>query len=171
MLGLERTQEARVAGFTDPNIGRPRMEEEEEPGFGVGFSPVQPLSRARSVARDTEVEEAAPALTEQHVEMISQLSAQLLAERNKILDDEKLGPKQKLKLLEANRRLILNIGGGTVAKTENVVYGLIVFASVTTIILAALTTFADLPSEVALAFISTVAGGLIATVAQKIRRL
>jgi hypothetical protein len=36
----------------------------------------------------------------------------------------------------------------------------LVFTGLTTVILAALTTFADLPSEVALDLISTVAGGL-----------
>jgi hypothetical protein len=167
---MHRSGVMEVAGFTGSNVPRPRMEEEDDPGLALGFRPPR-SARARVFADETTVDSESSEVAAQRVNLLNSLSTSLLEERGTILKDAKFSPREKVKLLEANRRVLLNVSGGSTTKTENVVYGLIIFASVTTVVLASLTTFAGLPSEVALAFISTVAGGLIATVAQKIRQL
>ena len=95
----------------------------------------------------------------------------LLEERQQILRDDRLKVKEKLRLLESNRLALLLAHGGTVRKTENVVYGILGFGAVVLIILALLTTFAHLPAEVTLSFVGTVLGGTIATIAQKLGKI
>jgi hypothetical protein len=95
----------------------------------------------------------------------------IFAERLRILDDERLSPRMKLRLLEANRRAMAQASGGRVFATESVVYALLAFGAIVIIVLACLTAFSNLPSEVTLSFTGTVVGGMIVTVAQKIGRL
>lgn len=61
--------------------------------------------------------------------------------------------------------------GGSVRKTDSVVYGILIFGGVVLTVLAFLTSFAGLPSEVTLAFVGTVLGGTIATIAQKLGKI
>ena len=74
-------------------------------------------------------------------------------------------------LLDENRKTLVVATGGTVRKTDSVVYSILVFGGVVLIILALLTTYANLPSEVTLAFVGTVLGGVIATIAQKLGKI
>lgn len=135
--------------------------EEEEGGFG-------PSHGGGIVSLRTTAPEVSPAGT-------STLSAELVRllaeERAKILDNDNYSAKEKLALLEDNRKAIVVANGGTVRRTENVVYGLLAFGSVGLIVLALLTTFAGLPHEVTLSFVGTVLGGTIATIAQKLGNL
>jgi hypothetical protein len=94
----------------------------------------------------------------------------LAAERKTILEMD-IHPWWKRRLLESNRRAIVNATGGRVFATENVVYALIAFSALVIVVLAALTAFWNLPKEVTLTFVGTVVGGLVATIAQKIGRL
>jgi uncharacterized membrane protein len=99
-----------------------------------------------------------------------ELAQQIAAEREEIIKLD-INPWQKQRLLESNRRAIVNALGGSTFNTESVVYVLILLSCVTVIILAALTAFWDLPKEVTLTFVGTTVGGLVATIAQKIGRL
>lgn len=96
---------------------------------------------------------------------------ELIAERHAILADSKLKAKERLRLLESNRQTIVVVSGGTIKKTENVVYSILVFGAVVIVILALLTVFGGLPPEVTLTFVGTVLGGTIATIAQKLGKL
>ena len=102
---------------------------------------------------------------------VGKLIEKLLEEREAIIGNDSLSPRDKIKLLESNRKAIVMVRGGHIVGTEKVVYSLIGMSTVVTIVLACLTTFSDLPQEVTLTFTGTVVGGLIATVAQKIGRL
>lgn len=102
---------------------------------------------------------------------VGKLIEKLIEEREAIIANDSLSPRDKIKLLESNRKAIVMVRGGHIVGTEKVVYSLIGMSTVVTIVLACLTTFSDLPQEVTLTFTGTVVGGLIATVAQKIGRL
>ena len=69
----------------------------------------------------------------------------LMAEREAILADARLSARQKARLLEVNRQTIVVTNGGTIKKTENVVYAILVFGGVMIGVLALLTVFAGLP--------------------------
>src|SRR5690242_14618279 len=60
--------------------------------------------------------------------------SRLLEERQQILGDERLKVKEKLRLLESNRLALLLAHGGTVRKTENVVYGILAFGALVLLI-------------------------------------
>ena len=96
---------------------------------------------------------------------------QLAKERQTILDDPNSKPREKLKLLESNTKSLAISTGGTVTGTENVVYGILIFGGVVLTILALLTAFAGLSSEVTVAFVGTVLGGTMATIAQKLGKI
>ncbi len=140
-----------------------RLEEEEEAdddypsriGFNAELSPPERPSHAHS---GNELD-------------MSDAIHQLMQERRLIVDNDQLSTRDKLKLLETNRKALVIARGGTVRKTENVVYGILMFGGVVVIILALLTTFAGLPAEVTLSFLGTVLGGTIATIAQKLGKL
>jgi hypothetical protein len=76
-----------------------------------------------------------------------------------------------LKLLESNRKAFVLIKGGTIKKTENIVYAVLVFSGVLIVTLALLNTFSNLSTEITLTFMGTVLGGTIATITQKIGKL
>jgi hypothetical protein len=99
-----------------------------------------------------------------------ELARKIAEERPQILSLD-VSPWQKQRLLESNRRAIVNALGGSTFNSESVVYVLIGFSSLTVIVLSVLTAFWDLPKEVTLTFVGTTAGGLLATIAQKIGRL
>lgn len=135
--------------------------EEEEGGFGSSSGGV-PVTRLMEAA-STEPGIPMPVNTE-FVRVLAE-------ERRKIIDNDKLSSKEKLALLDDNRKAMVVANGGTVKRTENVVYGILVFGGVLLVILALLTTFAGLPHEVTLSFVGTVLGGTIATIAQKLGNL
>lgn len=99
------------------------------------------------------------------------LLRQLTEERRTILNDPKLSTRERLRLLESNRETIVLASGGSIKKTENVVYSILIFGAAVIIILALLTVFGGLPSEVTLTFVGTVLGGTIATIAQKLGKI
>jgi uncharacterized membrane protein affecting hemolysin expression len=68
----------------------------------------------------------------------------IMDERRQILADDRLNVKAKLRLLENNRLTLVAARGGTIRKTENIVYGILVFSAVMLVILALLTTYAKL---------------------------
>ena len=104
-------------------------------------------------------------------EVLHELITQLMAERQSILSQEKLSPRQKIALLETNRKALVIARGGSVRKTENVVYSILIFSSIVLVVLACLTAFANLPQEVTLAFVGTVVGGTISIIAQKLGKM
>jgi hypothetical protein len=142
-----------------------RMEEEEEielmekprMGFAATVERTQPAAAEKEEAR------AIPDKTALH---------QLLEERRRIVD-AKLSTRSKLRLLQANRDAMIVAQGGNVTsrKRENVVYSILIFGGVVTVILALLTVQLQLPAEITLTFVGTVLGGTIATVAQKIGKI
>ena len=98
------------------------------------------------------------------------LLTQLAGEREKIIQGN-YSTSEKLKLLDDNRKAMVIAKGGRIAKSENVVYGILLFGGVLVIVLAILTVLAGLPPEVILSFVGTVLGGTIATIAQKLGKL
>ena len=106
-------------------------------------------------------------------EKTEHLLSEVLMERRAILTDEKLGTKDKLKLLEANHRTLLVMRGGRVKtfKTELVVFGILGFSAILLIVLSVLNVKAKLPTEITLTFLGTTLGGVIATIAQKLGRI
>jgi hypothetical protein len=142
-----------------------RMEEEEEEGWvkakgSVGFlTPAegQPGEQQRAASRIPEV--------------VADLLRSLALERQKILDNDKLSAKEKLALLDENRKALTVGTGGRVTKTDSVVYGILIFGGAVLVILALLTAFANLPKEVTISFVGTVLGGVIATIAQKLGKI
>jgi hypothetical protein len=148
-----------------------RMEEEEEEGWTppikhFGFGPSQE-------ARQPEHQEAIHSGPPRPMlpEILEEFLRSLAQERRSILENEKLSAKQKCSLLDENRKTLVVATGGKVTKTDSVVYGILVFGGIVLIILALLTTFAHLPSEVTLSFVGTVLGGTIATIAQKLGKI
>jgi hypothetical protein len=148
-----------------------RMEEEEEEGwrpptrhFGFGphqeSEPSEEEQRGHVGLRSTHFPEA-----------LEEFLRSLAQERKSILDNDKLTAKQKRVLLDENRKTLVVATGGKVTKTDSVVYGILVFGGIVLTILALLTTFAHLPSEVTLSFVGTVLGGTIATIAQKLGKI
>ena len=95
----------------------------------------------------------------------------LATERQKIVADEKLSARDKRLLLEENRKALTVATGGSVTKTDSVVYGILIFGGVVLVVLALLTAFYGLAKEVTLAFVGTVLGGVIATIAQKLGKI
>ncbi len=146
-----------------------RMEEEEE----EGWSPRKVRRPIGFVHSENEQTDS----TEQDAETVGLSTAQvallksLADERKIILNDTSLNPRQKQKLLDETRKAIVVASGGTVKKTDSVVYGILIFGGVVLITLSLLTVFAGLPSEVTLSFVGTVLGGTIATIAQKLGKL
>lgn len=61
--------------------------------------------------------------------------------------------------------------GGKIGKTDEVVYALLTFSGVVLVILALLTVYKGLASDIVLSFAGTVLGGTIATISQKLGRL
>jgi hypothetical protein len=94
-----------------------------------------------------------------------------IRDREVILADEQLSNREKRKLLENNRLLFAAAKGRTIRYTENVARNLLVFAGILIVILALLNVFAQLPTDITLAFLGTTLGGAIATIAQKIGNL
>ena len=103
--------------------------------------------------------------------LVSGLITSLASERQRIVSDERLSARNKRMLLEENRKALTVATGGKVSKTDSVVYGILVFGGVVLIVLALLTAFFGLAKEVTLAFVGTVLGGVIATIAQKLGRI
>ena len=136
---------------------RTRMEEEESarPRHRLGFRPPRPGDED----------------DDQPPDMQSDVLGRLLEERQTILSDSGLPTRDKLRLLENNRLTMVVAQGGTVRKTENVVTGILIFATGVTIILALLNVTAGLRTDVTMGFLGTTLGGTIATIAQKLGRL
>lgn len=148
--------------------GRPRirMEEEEEEGQqppqkrGIGFGTPLELVEERN-------QQKVGLFTEAYQDLLRSLAE----ERRKIVDNDKLSAREKRQLLDENRKTLVVANGGTVRKTDSVVYGILIFGATVLIILALLTSFAGLDSRVTLSFVGTVLGGTIATIAQKLGKL
>jgi len=147
-----------------------RMEEEEEEGWSpptkpaIGFSARQQSEQQEEQVHATPSRPRLPEGLEEFLRSLSQ-------ERKAILDNDKLTAKQKQMLLDENRKTLVVATGGTIRKTDSVVYGILIFGGLVLIILSLLTTFAKLPSEVTLSFVGTVLGGTIATIAQKLGKI
>ena len=150
-------------------IGIPiiRMEEEEESPF--------PHRRIGFASEISEGNEQGPNTGNRHKCLfpaaLEDFLRSLAEERKAIHANEKLTAKDKQKLLDENRKTLVVATGGTVRKTDSVVYGILIFGGIGMLTLALLTTFANLPSEVTLTFVGTVLGGTIATIAQKLGKL
>jgi hypothetical protein len=104
-------------------------------------------------------------------EYVNELVMSLAAERRTIVENEKLSVRQKRILLDGNRKALSVATGGTTTKTENIVYGILIFGGIVLVTLSLLTAFSDLPKEVTLSFVGTVMGGVIATIAQKLGKI
>jgi hypothetical protein len=148
--------------YGDPELALPAVRWEEESEFYPGGSEDE----------DEEVDdvEAGPKPRARRHGSV-ELAKIIVEERARIIDSESLSSRDKKKLLESNRRALVNALGGNVFNTESVVYLLIIVSMATVIVLAALTAAGKLPKEVTLTFVGTTVGGLLATIAQKIGRL
>jgi hypothetical protein len=146
------------------------MEEEEEEGWAppakphMGFVPPRQAEPPDEEARPPGPAPLLPRVLEDFLRALAQ-------ERKAILENDKLTARNKQMLLDENRKTLVIATGGTVRKTDSVVYGILVFGGLVLIVLALLTTFAHLPSEVTLSFVGTVLGGTIATIAQKLGKI
>jgi hypothetical protein len=140
------------------------MEEEEEEGWAPRRQPMGFVTPAE----EGEPEQAKIGyLSEAYQTLLTSLAE----ERRNIIDDDSLSARDKLQLLDENRKTLVVANGGTVRKTDSVVYGILIFGATVLIVLALLTTYAGLPAEVTLSFVGTVLGGTIATIAQKLGKL
>ncbi len=144
-----------------------RMEEEEEesPAFD------RVMRRIGYRGQETYREEGEVEGNSRALSAFLDVLTSLVRERDVIITDEKLSAKDKRLLLDENRKAIVVAGGGKVTKTDSVVYGILFFGGTVLIVLALLTTYADLPAEVTLSFVGTVLGGTIATIAQKLGKI
>ncbi len=134
--------------------------EDEEEKLGMGFVSVRGGPKANQRHPGSAMNEAAAVLV-----------SRLMDERQAILEQKGISPRQKISLLETNRKALVIARGGSVRKTENVVYSILIFSSVVIVILACLTAFSGLPQEVTLAFVGTVVGGTISIIAQKLGKM
>jgi hypothetical protein len=141
-----------------------KMEEEEE---GEPAPRVRYRRRIGFSASATEDDEEEPSSNS----ISSELVEALVNERALIINSATFSPRYKRKLLEENRRAITVARGGRIAKTENVVYGILIFGGILLVTLSLLNIFGHLPTEITLSFVGTVLGGVIATIAQKLGRL
>jgi hypothetical protein len=143
-----------------------RMEEEENADPVPLIQPQRRPVGFKSGERDEadSLTGSAPATSASHI-------ASLITERTLILESKTFSSREKQRLLEANRKTITIVKGGRVTKTENVVYGILIFGAVLIVVLSLLNTFANLPTEITLSFVGTVLGGVIATIAQKLGRI
>jgi hypothetical protein len=106
----------------------------------------------------------------------SEAIAELLQQRATIIrsmDVSKLSTDEKFKLMEDTREMMIQLYGGNPTKfaTEKVIYAILTFSGVVIIVLALLTSFAGLSSQVTTTFVGTVVGGTIATIAQKLGKV
>lgn len=142
-----------------------RMEEADEgnPAFrrAIGFTSDP----------STTTNPSPPEQSSAQLRLVSELVMSLATERQKIVADEKLSARDKRLLLEENRKALTVATGGSVTKTDSVVYGILIFGGVVLVVLALLTAFYGLAKEVTLAFVGTVLGGVIATIAQKLGKI
>ena len=122
----------------------------------------QPARESRSTPK------AAPRPTD---EALREVLSSLMEERQAILQEDKLSPKDKISLLESNRKALVIARGGSIRKTENIVYSILIFSSVVIVTLSLLTAFAQLPAEVTLSFVGTVVGGTVTIIAQKLNKI
>lgn len=141
-----------------------RMEEEAERGNPA-------LKRAIGFTAPPEGAQPRPESNPSQIRLVHELVVALAAERQQIVGNEKLTARNKRVLLEENRKALTVATGGTVTKTDSVVYGILIFGGTVLIVLALLTAFYGLAKEVTLAFVGTVLGGVIATIAQKLGKI
>lgn len=141
-----------------------RMEEESEEG--------NPAFR-RAIGFTTAIDDAPPKPdgNASQLHIVHDLVVALATERQHIVENEKLTARDKRLLLEENRKALTVATGGNVTKTDSVVYGILIFGGSVMIVLALLTAFFGLAKEVTLAFVGTVLGGVIATIAQKLGKI
>jgi hypothetical protein len=102
--------------------------------------------------------------------------AELLRQRAMLIDSmdvSKLSNVEKFKLMEDTREMMIQLYGGNPTKfaTEKVIYAILTFSGAVIIVLALLTSFAGLSSQVTTTFVGTVVGGTIATIAQKLGKV
>lgn len=143
-----------------------RMEEEEYTGgqesrqVGFGAAHAEPQKEGQAKPKSPH-------------ESIPELIGKVIKERETILSDKGITPKERLNLLESNHRALLTLSGRNFKsfKTEQVVYWILGFSAVVLITLACLNVWANLPTEITLAFLGTTLGGTIATIAQKLGRI
>ena len=96
------------------------------------------------------------------------LAEQLAGERRLIMADGKLTPREKLRLLEENRKTITIATGGRISHVDNMAYAVAIFSCVIVVILALLAAHAPELKDIALSFIGTVIGGLLAIVGHQV---
>jgi hypothetical protein len=143
-----------------------KMEEEEEEGYAP------PIKRGKiGFIRTDDVDEENVKQAVIVNEAYSDFLRALAEERKTIIDNEKLNAKEKKGLLDENRKTLVVANGGSIRKTDSVVYGILIFGGIVLITLSLLTVFANLPHEITLAFVGTVLGGTIATIAQKLGKI
>jgi hypothetical protein len=141
-----------------------RMEEESEEGNPI-------LRRAIGFHRDYASYQEHESTSGNSMTPAADLVRALAQERQKVVDNERLSAREKRSLLDENRKALTIATGGSVTKTDSVVYGILIFGGIVLVVLAMLTTFYDLPKEVTISFVGTVLGGVIATIAQKLGKL
>ena len=146
---------------------RIRMEEEEEEcGEEIYERPPVGFQRIR-----TENLNQPQRVTSNISNEIAKTIGSLAKEREEILKNEKISSRQKIKLLESNRKAIIVLSGGKITKTDSVIYGILIFGGIVILTLALLNVFGGLSTEITMTFIGTTMGGVIATIAQKLGRL
>ena len=161
-----------------------RMEEEEYPEYETERSAetisvvtprdVEPLASLESLSPDETKELLGKMIAERaNSKAIEESLKKMIDGSLNILDNNELSTKDKLKLLEKNRELMITVQGGTPYRfgSEKVIYSILAFSALILIILASLTAFYELPQEVTITFVGTVLGGTIATIAQKLGKV
>lgn len=89
-------------------------------------------------------------------------------ERLLILQNKKISTKEKIKLLNENKRVLILVCGGTIRKTNRIIYAILLMAGVLLVAFAILNTCESLSTEITLVFIGTVMGSVIAAISSKL---
>ena len=142
-----------------------KLEEEE-----VGRPKLEPFG-FNQISEEAEEDENTKESKRRFTQAYSDFLRSLGEERKSILDNEKLTAKEKKILLDENRKMLVIANGGTIKRTDSVVYGILIFGGVVLITLSLLNVFKNLDTEITVAFVGTVLGGTIATIAQKLGKL
>ena len=117
--------------------------EEEKGNLGSQTDAPARVSKKEGPSAQPEHAYIQPKITIQAISIEEFLKA-LAAERKAILDNQKFTAKQKIRLLDENRKTLVVATGGIIRKTETVVYAILGFGAIVFIVLALLTTCAKI---------------------------
>lgn len=121
-------------------------------GFGIGT----PIRMEEEAGNNLNSEQFTTGHAQINPDRLSELLAQVLNERDKIIGAD-IENTDRLRLLEENRKALTILTGRSTHgfATEKVIYAILIFGAVVLIVLSLLNTFAQLSTEVTVTFAGT----------------